>query len=104
MTATALAIEGGIGAVVTPVGCRGLSVLSTKAPASVLTSCAIKEARSGNFTPPGTIWVQGGAGLGVVRGGPTWPLGRWVRWPVSPTGTGAGSSSPPPCRRLPAGG
>ena len=36
-------------------------------------------------------------------GGPTWPLGRWVRWPVTPTGTGAGSSAPPPYRRLPAG-
>jgi hypothetical protein len=35
-----------------------------------------------------------GWALGVVRGvqGPTWPLGRWVRWPVTPTGTGAGSS------------
>jgi hypothetical protein len=36
--------------------------------------------------------------------GPTWPLGRWVRWPVTPTGTGAGSSVPAPYRRLPAGG
>jgi hypothetical protein len=50
--------------------------------------------------------VRSWVGLGVVRGpgGPTWPLGRWVRWPVTPTGTGAGSSAPPPYRRLPAGG
>jgi hypothetical protein len=45
------------------------------------TSCAIKEARSRNFTPPGTLWecrcptymealwVQGGAGLGWVWSG-----------------------------------
>jgi hypothetical protein len=57
------------------------------------------------FLGPGGSWD----GLGVVRyglGGPTWPLGRWVRWPVWPvalTRTGAGSSAPPPYRRLPAG-
>jgi hypothetical protein len=39
----------------------------------------------------------------------TGPLGSFpvsgVRWPVAPTGTGAGSSAPPPCRRrLAAGG
>jgi hypothetical protein len=28
------------------------------------------------------------------------PLGRLVRWPVTPTGTGAGSSASPPYRRL----
>jgi hypothetical protein len=33
------------------------------------TSCAIKEARGRNFTPPGTLWVQGGAGLGWVWSG-----------------------------------
>jgi hypothetical protein len=36
-------------------------------------------------------WV--GVGLGVVRGvqlGPWLLWGRWVRWPVTPTGTGAG--------------
>jgi hypothetical protein len=29
--------------------------------------------------------VRSWVGLGVVRGtrGPTWPLGRWVRWPVT---------------------
>jgi hypothetical protein len=48
--------------------------------------------------------VRSWVGLGVVRGGQTWPLGRWVRWPVIPTGTGAGSSAPPSYRRLPAGG
>jgi hypothetical protein len=56
--------------------------------------------------PLGSVrsWVGLGAGCGPR--GPTWPLGRrWVRWPVTPTGaTGAGSSAPPPCRRLPAGG
>jgi hypothetical protein len=61
----------------------------------------------GHRPPPGS-WVQceelGWAGHGP--GGPTWPLGRWVRWPVTPTGTGtgAGSSAPPPYRRLPTGG
>jgi hypothetical protein len=61
--------------------------------------------------PPFAPWVQGGAGVGWMwSGGPTWPLGRWVRWPVTPTGTGtgAGSSAPPPYRyryrRLPAAG
>jgi hypothetical protein len=68
-----------------------------------LTSCAIKEARSGNFTPPGTIWVQGGAGLGWVwSGGPNLapgPLGSvaggpdrhrgWLLCPSSvPTASG----------------
>jgi hypothetical protein len=50
---------------------------------------------------PMRSWV----GLGVVRGVQiAWPLGRWVRWPVTPTGAGAGSSAPPPpYRRLPAG-
>jgi hypothetical protein len=43
----------------------------------------------------------GPAGCGP--GGPTWPLGRLVRWPVAPTGTGDGSSAPPPYRGLPAG-
>jgi hypothetical protein len=50
-----------------------------------------------------SLWVQGGAGMGWVwcgPGCPTWPLGRWVRWPVTPTGTGAGPSAPPPYRRL----
>jgi hypothetical protein len=46
--------------------------------------------------------VRSWVGLGVVRGV---QLGRWVRWPVTPTGTGAGSPAPPPYRRrLPAGG
>jgi hypothetical protein len=35
---------------------------------------------------------------GCAPGGPTWPLGRLVRWSATPTGTGAGSSAPPPCR------
>jgi hypothetical protein len=50
--------------------------------------------------------VRSWAGLGVARaGGPTWPLGCWVWWPVvTPTGTGTGSSAPPPHRRLAAGG
>jgi hypothetical protein len=38
-------------------------------------------------------------------GGPNWaPLGRWVRWPMTPTTIRAGSSVPPPYRRLAAGG
>jgi hypothetical protein len=41
------------------------------------------------FSPPP------GRGFGSVVWGPTWPLGRWVRWPVIPTGTGAGSSPVP---------
>jgi hypothetical protein len=50
---------------------------------------------------PGVSWD----GMGMLRGGPTWPLGRWVWWPVTPTGTGAGPSpSPPYRRRLAAGG
>jgi hypothetical protein len=50
--------------------------------------------------------VRSWVGLGVVRGaqlGP-WAAGFGGRWPVAPTGTGAGSSAPPPYRRLPAGG
>jgi hypothetical protein len=54
-------------------------------------SCWLKAARkvdSHHHPDPKRIF-----GLGVVRGvqlGP-WPLwGRWVRWPVTPTGTGAG--------------
>jgi hypothetical protein len=45
--------------------------------------------------------VRSWVGLGVVRGV---QLGPWaagfaeVRWPVTPTGTGAGSSAPPPYR------
>jgi hypothetical protein len=31
---------------------------------------------------------------GCAPGGPNWPLCRWVRWPVSPTGTEAGFSAP----------
>jgi hypothetical protein len=46
--------------------------------------------------------VRSWVGLGVVRG--VQLVGRWVRWPVTPTGTGAGSSAPPPYRRLAAGG
>jgi hypothetical protein len=44
--------------------------------------------------PPGSM---GEGGLGWVwSGGPTWPLGRWVRWPVAMTaGTGAGGSASP---------
>jgi hypothetical protein len=51
--------------------------------------------------------VQGGARTGWVWSrGSTWSLGCWVRWAVTPTGTGAGSSAPPPPphRRLAAGG
>jgi hypothetical protein len=33
------------------------------------TSCAIKEARSEKIAPPGTLWFQGGAGLGWVCSG-----------------------------------
>jgi hypothetical protein len=47
------------------------------------TSCAIKEARSGNFTPPGTIWVQGGAGLG-------WVWSRGANLAPGPLGSVAG--------------
>jgi hypothetical protein len=54
------------------------------------------------FAPWAHSEELGWAGCGP--GGPTWPLGRWVWWPVTPTGTGAGSSAPPPYRRLPAGG
>jgi hypothetical protein len=49
--------------------------------------------------------VRSWVGLGVVWGvqlGP-WAAGFGGRW-VTPTGTGAGSSAPPPYRRLPAGG
>jgi hypothetical protein len=48
-------------------------------------------------------WAPNSGWAGCGPGGPTWPLGRWVRWPVTPTGTGAGSSAPPPYRPLPAG-
>jgi hypothetical protein len=48
---------------------------------------------------PGGSWD----GLGVLRGVQLGPW-AWVRWPVTPTGTGAGSSAPPPYRRLAAGG
>jgi hypothetical protein len=61
------------------------------------TSCAIRGARAGDIghrSPPGSSEELSWAGCGP--GGPTWPLGRWVRWPVTPTGTGAGSSAPPP--------
>ena len=64
------------------------------------TSCAIRGARGRNIghrSPPGSSEELGWAGCGP--GGPTWPLGRWVRWPVTPTGTGAGSSAPPPYRQ-----
>jgi hypothetical protein len=44
-------------------------------------------------SPPGSSDELGWAGCGP--GGPTWPLGRWVRWPATPTGTGAGSSGTP---------
>jgi hypothetical protein len=58
-----------------------------------------------NITPPsapcGSTGELGWYGCGP--GGPTWPLGCWVRWPVAPTGT-----APPPRtplhRRLAAGG
>jgi hypothetical protein len=70
------------------------------------TSCAIRGVRGRGFghRSPFAPWVQrqGGSwdGLGVVRcwdglnavlvacgpGGQTWPLGRWVRCPVIPTG------------------
>jgi hypothetical protein len=56
------------------------------------TSCAIRGARGrgiGHRWPPGSRGELGSAGCGP--GGPTWPQGRWVRWPVTPTGTGAGS-------------
>jgi hypothetical protein len=60
------------------------------------------------FYPTGTTWVQGGAGLGWVWSGGSnlapGPLGSVAGHPVTPTGTGAGSSAPPPYRRLPAGG
>jgi hypothetical protein len=74
-------------------------------PAHLLpTSCAIRGTRGGDIghrSPPGSSEELGWAGCGP--GGPIWPLGRWVRWPVTPTGTGAGSSAPPPYRRLAAG-
>jgi hypothetical protein len=58
------------------------------------TSCAIRGARGriiGPRSPPGSSEELGWAGCGP--GGPTWPLGRWVRWPVTPTGTGTGAGS-----------
>jgi hypothetical protein len=81
------------------------------------TSCAIRQRGQGqgaNYQLLAPVRVRP-LGLGPVSseelgwagcgpGGPTWPLGRWVWWPVTPTGTGAGSSAPPPYRRLPAGG
>jgi hypothetical protein len=76
-----------------------------------LTSCAIRGARgrgfghrspAGSWGGPGGSWARLSVGCGP--GGPTWPLDRLVRWPVTPNGTGAGSSAPPPYRRLPAGG
>jgi hypothetical protein len=73
-------------------------------PPEPQTSCAIRGARGGDIvhrSPPGSSGELGWAGCGP--GGPTWPRGRLVRWTVTPTGTGAGSSVPPPYRRLPAG-
>jgi hypothetical protein len=42
----------------------------------------------GHRSSPGFRGELGWAGC--APGGPTWPLGRWVRvrWPVTPTGTG----------------
>jgi hypothetical protein len=62
----------------------------------------ISQASCTKYWPPllGLGWA------GCAPGGPTC-LGRWVRWPVTPTGTGVGSSAsaPPPYRRLvPTGG
>jgi hypothetical protein len=87
-------------------GLRNVGVGSGRVGVGVTeTSCAIRGARGGGIgrrSPPGFSEELGWAGCGP--GGATWPLGRWVRWPVTPTGTGAGSSAPPPYRRLPAGG
>jgi hypothetical protein len=70
------------------------------------TSCAIRGARGRGFghrSPPGPSGELGWAGCGP--GGPIWPLGRWVRRPVTPTGTGAAwLLCRPSHRRLPAGG
>jgi hypothetical protein len=75
-------------------GIRGTGETQSKeyrAQSSVLgvldaeTSCAIRGARGGNIghrSPPGSRGERGGAGC--APGGPTWPLGRWVRWPVAP--------------------
>jgi hypothetical protein len=53
------------------------------------------------YWPPFAPWVHSEelrwAGCGP--GDPTWPLGRFVRWPLTPTGTGAGSSAAPPYPR-----
>jgi hypothetical protein len=55
-----------------------------------------------NITPPsapcGSTGELGWYGCGP--GGPTWPLGCWVRWPVAPTGT----APPPPHPPAPAAG
>jgi hypothetical protein len=52
----------------------------------------------GHRSPPGSSEELGWAWAGCGPGDQTWPLGRWVRWPETPTGTGAGSSVPPPYR------
>jgi hypothetical protein len=56
----------------------------------------------GHRSPPGSSEELGWAGCGP--GGPTWPLGRLVRWLVTPTGTRAGSLAPLPLPLLRAGG
>jgi hypothetical protein len=71
-----------------------------------VTSCAIRDQRCQRgqrrrYWPPFAPWVP------TANAGP-WAAGpggrcRW-RWPVAPTGTGAGSSAPPPYRRLPSTG
>jgi hypothetical protein len=45
--------------------------------------------------PLGPVRSWAGRWAGCGPGGPTWPLGRWVRWPVTPTGTGAPSGLAP---------
>jgi hypothetical protein len=48
------------------------------------TSCVIRGARGGDIghrSPPGSSEELGWAGCGP--GGATWPLDRWVRWPVT---------------------
>jgi hypothetical protein len=82
------------------------------------TSCAIRGPEAEILATvchrlgPGSRGELGWAGCAPK--GPTWPLGRWVRWPGGDPGqhssTGAGSSAPrfsvadtPPYRRLPPG-
>jgi hypothetical protein len=72
----------------------------------LLSSSAIMGGRGGNNghrSPPGSCRLQEGPETGWVwpRGQTanhfqTWPPGRWFRWPVAPTDSGAGWALPLP--------